>query len=276
MKMVNEEIRPRIYIISDSIGETAEFVVKAALAQYDIDNALFRRFPYVNDENRIKQIVDEAAELKENCIIVYTLVKADTREALEQEAMKFGVRTVDLMGPVMEALSGILPVNPRNEPGLVRKLDQRYFQRITAVEFAVKYDDGKDPRGFLLADVVLVGVSRTSKTPLSMYLAYRGLKVANLPLVPEIKPPGEIYDLPPSKVFGVSIDPELLQQIRRERISNLGFNADTGYASLNRILEEQEYAERIMRRLGCRVFDVSSKAVEEIARIILNTVKGDG
>jgi regulator of PEP synthase PpsR (kinase-PPPase family) len=158
----------------------------------------------------------------------------------------------------------------------VHQLDDEYFRRVEAIEFAVKYDDGKDPRGLLRADVVLVGVSRTSKTPLSMFLAHKRLKAANVPLVPEVEPPEELFEVNPRKVIGLTISPDELNLIRTERLKALGLRAQANYAALERILVELEYAEKIMKKIGCPVINVSNKAVEETASIILDIIKRGG
>ena len=155
----------------------------------------------------------------------------------------------------------------------MRQLDDAYFRKIEAIEFAVKYDDGRDPRGVLNADIVLVGVSRTSKTPLSMYLAHKGFKVANVPLVPEVLPPEELYKIPRNNCVGLIITPDKLNAIRKERLRNLGLTSQANYASFERILEELDYAEKIMKRLGCPVINVSNKAIEETADYILEVLK---
>jgi [pyruvate, water dikinase]-phosphate phosphotransferase / [pyruvate, water dikinase] kinase len=144
---------------------------------------------------------------------------------------------------------------------------------VDAIEFAVKYDDGRDPRGLLRADVVLIGVSRTSKTPLSMYLANKRLKVANVPLVPEVDPPQELFQLPPERCIGLTINPEQLNGIRTERLKALGLTSQANYANLDRIAQELAYSKRIIDRLGCPVIDVSNKAVEETANIILEIIR---
>lgn len=263
--------KPVVYIVSDYTGETAEFVVKAVASQFNSGNVEIKRIPFINDVRMLRDVIKKAASKKS--MIAYTLVLPELRRAIEDEARRMDVPAVDVMGPMMEAFSRIMPVDPRREPGLVRRLDEDYFRRMAAIEFAVKYDDGKDPRGLLMADVVLIGVSRTSKTPLSMYLAHRLLKVANLPLVPEVKPPAELFSLPPRKVIGLTIQPQILKEIRMERLNTLGLQQRASYANMKRILEELEYADKIMRRLRCPVFDVSNKAVEEIANKILQTVK---
>ena len=190
--------------------------------------------------------------------------------------MAEGIRTVDIMGPMMEAFGHMYNAKPGMEPGLVRKLDEEYFRKIEAIEFAVKYDDGKDPRGILKADVVLIGVSRTSKTPLSMYLAHQRIKAANIPLVPEVEPSEELFNISKKKIVGLKINPEKLFGIREERLKSLGLATHANYANYERILEELDYSEKIIKRIGCPVIDVSSKAIEETANIIIDMIKKRG
>ncbi|MCR3921599.1 MAG: kinase/pyrophosphorylase [Firmicutes bacterium] len=268
-----EEIKrkPVVYVVSDSIGETAEFVVKAVASQFNSGHVEIRRIPFVTDIDTIIDVVEEAS--LGNALVAYTLVLPEFRETIRAESERHGVLSVDVMGPMMDAFGRLMGIDPHLEPGLIRRLDEDYFRRVAAIEFAVKYDDGKDPRGMLLADVVLVGVSRTSKTPLSMYLANKRLKVANLPLVPEVEPPEELFWVPSNKVIGLTINPRQLNEIRAERLKALGLHAQANYASLERILEELEYSEGIMRKVGCPIFDVSNKAVEEVANKILQIVR---
>ena len=192
---------------------------------------------------------------------------------MEKEAKAKNIPTVDIMGPVMAIFKSTFKKTPRHEAGLVRKLDESYFRRVDAIEFAVKYDDGKDPRGILKADVVLIGVSRTSKTPLSMFLANKRLKVANLPLVPEVEPPEELFKIPRKRIIGLTINPEKLNEIRKERLKTMGLKAKANYASMERILEELEFAEGFMKRLSCPRIDVSNRAVEETAQVILKMIR---
>ena len=271
--MVSDSEKPVVYVVSDSIGETAEFVVKAVASQFNSGHVVIHRIPFVDDIETIKDVVEEAAQFKS--VIAYTLVLPELRQQMEDLAAQKHVPTVDVMGPMLNAFAKVMNVSPKMEPGLVRKLDEQYFRRIAAIEFAVKYDDGKDPRGLLLSDVVLVGVSRTSKTPLSMYLAHKRIRTANLPLVPEVEPPEELYWLPPKKIMGLTIKPDILNEIRQERLKSLGLKAQANYASMDRILEELDYSDKIMKRLGCRVFDVSNKAVEEVANKVLACIKED-
>lgn len=171
---------------------------------------------------------------------------------------------------MLQKVSELTNEKPRYEPGVIYRLDEDYFRKVEAIEFAVKYDDGRDPRGIIRADVVLIGVSRTSKTPLSQYLAHKRLKVANVPLVPEVEPPEELFKISPNKCIGLKISPEKLNSIRTERLKALGLKSEANYANINRIKEELAYSEKVMSRIGCPVVDVSNKAVEETANLISN------
>jgi regulator of PEP synthase PpsR (kinase-PPPase family) len=196
------------------------------------------------------------------------------KEHLIKVAGEHQVQLVDIMGPMIARIGKMVGKQPRFKPGLVHQLDEDYFKKVEAIEFAVKYDDGKDVRGILRSDVVLIGVSRTSKTPLSMYLAHKRIKVANVPLVPEVSPPEELFMISPRKVIGLTINPEHLNGIRTERLKSLGLTAQANYASLDRILQELEYAEKIMKKIGCPIINVTNKAVEETANIILEMIRG--
>ncbi len=255
-------------MVSDSLGETAEYVAKAAVSQFNSGQTEIRRIPYVNDEEHIEQIVSEAEQYK--AIIAFTLVVPALRDCIVRIAKEKNVVVIDVLGPMLEAISQRTHISPHFEPGLLHKLDEEYFRKVEAIEFAVKYDDGKDPRGIIYADVVLVGISRTSKTPLCMYLAHKRIRAANIPLVPEVAPPEELFKLPPRKIIGLTVKPDILNPIRQERLKALGLAPNADYASMERILKEIEYAESIMNKLGCPVIDVSNKAVEETASKILH------
>ena len=151
-------------------------------------------------------------------------------------------------------------------------MDEAYFRRVEAIEFAVKFDDGKDARGLILAELVLIGVSRTSKTPLSIFLAHKGIKVANLPIVPEVKLPSELYNMSGKRIVGLTMDAEHILNIRIERLKAMGLPPNSKYASLQRIVEELEYAEALMKQLGSRIINVTNKAIEETAGIIMNDI----
>ncbi|MET3574742.1 pyruvate, water dikinase regulatory protein [Bhargavaea ullalensis] len=258
-----------IYIVSDSLGETGDLVAKAAISQFrqNFESTAVRRIPHVESVEQLREVTVIAAD--QGAIILYTLVKEEMRAFLRTECGRRDIPAVDLLGPVIQEISNKLGESPSEEPGRVRLLDEDYFKKIEAIEFAVKYDDGRDPRGLLLADIVLIGVSRTSKTPLSQYLAHKRLKVANVPLVPEVEPPEELFSVNPDICFGLVITPEKLNTIRKERLKALGLKDDANYARIERIKKEIDHFYRVADRIGCHVIDVTNRAVEETANVIL-------
>jgi regulator of PEP synthase PpsR (kinase-PPPase family) len=263
--MDNQSIR--VYVVSDSVGDTGESVVRAAAMQFYPASVEIVRAPFIHDSNGIDKILETARSFKG--IVAFTLVVPELRDALIQKAEQWNVPYIDVLGPTLHRLSQGLHQEPRHQPGMIRLLDDDYFKKVEAVEFAVKYDDGRDFSGVLKADIVLVGVSRTSKTPLSMYLAHKKFKVANVPLVPEMKPPEAIYSVPRHKVIGLKIDPSKLNVIRQERLRTLGLAENATYANVERIKKELIFADEILKKIGCVVFDVSNRAVEETASLIL-------
>ena len=265
------EQREVVYVVSDSVGETAEFVVKAVATQFNGGHVDIRRNSYVDDFEDIEDVITLAK--KGHSIIAYTLVIPSLKEYLDQRATEEGILAVDLLSPLMNAFITRFNKQPHRQPGLMRKLDEEYFRKIEAIEFAVKYDDGRDPRGIKMADIVLIGVSRTSKTPLSMYLAHQRFKVANVPLVPEVAPPDELFQVPRRNCIGLIISPNKLNEIRKERLKALGLASQANYASFERILDELDHAEKVMKRVGCPIIDVSNKAIEETAGLILEALK---
>jgi [pyruvate, water dikinase]-phosphate phosphotransferase / [pyruvate, water dikinase] kinase len=261
---------PIIYVVSDSVGETAELVTKAAISQFNGSGMTLKRFPYVEDQEHIDEVL--SLVLLDKAMVAFTLVKPEMRTYIKARAEQEGILFVDLIGPIIDQIQAFSGKTPLCEPGLVRKLDEDYFKKVEAIEFAVKYDDGRDPRGILKADIVLIGVSRTSKTPLSQYLAHKRLKVANVPLVPEVDPPEELYKVPIEKCFGLKISPEKLNNIRRERLISLGLNDKASYANIERIKAELIFFEKVVEKINCPVIDVTNKAVEETANVILNYI----
>jgi regulator of PEP synthase PpsR (kinase-PPPase family) len=265
---------PVVFVVSDSVGETGEFVVRAAASQFEPNQVEIRRVPYIDDEGTIEETIQSAKEV--NGTIAFTLVIPKLKEFMIRRATEENVPFVDIMTPILNTLGSVLKTAPSGKPGLVHQLDEEYFRKVEAIEFAVKYDDARDPRGLLKADVVLIGVSRTSKTPLSMYLAHKRMKVANVPLVPEVTPPEELFLVPSSKIIGLKISPDQLNGIRKERLKSLGLTSSANYANMDRILQELDYSEGIMKRIGCPVIDVSNKAVEETAGLIIEIFRKGG
>ncbi|MBX9691036.1 MAG: kinase/pyrophosphorylase [Cyanobacteria bacterium] len=263
--IVSEDARELIiFTLSDSSGETAEAVARAAVVQFPPGRASIYRLPQVKSLQQIPGLVREIAS--DRAVIAYTLVLPEYRDLLESEAAQYDISTIDLLGPLISRIATLTDQAPLSQPGRLHLLDETYFRRIEAVDFAIRFDDGKNPDGVSQADVVLIGVSRTSKTPNSMYLAHHyGMKAANVPVVFGVDLPLTLYQLPPRKIIGLHLDPYLLQEIRTKRAQVLGMPSDNDYADEDRILQEIRYAKKLFRELNCHVIDVSSKAIEEIS-----------
>ncbi|MDB5097522.1 MAG: phosphoenolpyruvate synthase regulatory protein [Cyanobacteria bacterium RYN_339] len=257
-----------VYSLSDASGQTAEMVAKAIVSQFIGLPIRIVRLPRLISAQQLVNMVKLAAQSP--CVFAYTLVTEELRLTLEAEATKAQIPCLDLLGPSITCVGKLLGVEPRHEPGAVHAKDEDYFRRMDAIDFAIKYDDGKSPQGLVLADLVLVGVSRTSKTPTCMYLAQnQGIKACNVPLVPQAQPPRELFELPPNKVIGLTVSPDLLTGIRTNRLASLGLPPESGYADKAKISEELAHAEQVFRRLRCPVVDVTYKAIEETASEIL-------
>lgn len=257
-----------VYVLSDSVGETAELVIKAAISQFThVSDLELQRVSYVDSKEVLYETVLQASD--NQAVIGFTLVNPDFRKYLLDHAKAKKVACIDILGPVIDAMESVFNQKPRLEPGLVHKLDEDYFRRVEAIEFAVRYDDGRDPRGISKADIILIGVSRTSKTPLSQYLAHKKIKVANIPIVPEVKPPPELFQIDPARCIGLKMNPDKLNDIRKERLKALGLGEHASYANMERIHQELAHFDSVVDRIGCQVIDVSNKAVEETANVIM-------
>jgi regulator of PEP synthase PpsR (kinase-PPPase family) len=245
-------------------------VVRAAIRQFEATQIKIKRYMNIRNEEELRLVIEEAAET--GGFVAYTLVQPELREAIKEHAIRMNVRVVDVMGPMIQAFVDTFADQPKRMPGLLHRMDADYFQRVEAVEFAVKCDDGKDLNAILKADIVLLGVSRTSKTPLSVFLAHKGKKVVNYPVVPEIQPPDQLYRVSSGKIIGLTVDAEHLLKIRSGRLKAMGLPVLARYASLDRIVEELEYARSLFDRLGCPVIDITDKAVEETAGIVMDFI----
>ncbi len=263
---MKEEIT--IYVISDSIGETGELIASASVRQFISEGYRIKKYPYVESREQIEKIFQEAILGKS--MIIYTTVLEETRDYIERRGKDLDIPTIDVMTPPMSALEDLLKIKPKRESGIIRRLDDDYFKQVKAVEFAIKYDDGKDPRGIKESDICLIGISRTSKTPLSMYLAHKNFKVANLPLLPEVKPPKELFEKDSRRIIGLIVNTDILNEIRLDRLRSLGLDSKSDYASIERIERELDYSKKLMEELGCIIIDVSNKALGDTSNIIID------
>jgi [pyruvate, water dikinase]-phosphate phosphotransferase / [pyruvate, water dikinase] kinase len=257
-----------LHVVSDATGETALRLVSALEAQFPDQPFVEVRHPRVESVEDLARAVSRAKSRR--AVIVYTLVEPEWRQAMRSFCRSARVHYCDLLGHPIDSVRRVSGRAAKMRPGARPALDESYFKRIEAIEFAVRFDDGVG-QGLAEADIVLVGVSRTSKTPLSMYLGFLGYKTANIPIVKGIEPPRELFSIEPAKVVGLTIDPDRLAEIRRDRARNMG--ASGGYAELLEIYDELEEATAVHRRLGCPVIDVSELSVEETAHRAIRLVE---
>lgn len=261
----------KIYAVSDSIGETAEQVAKATLSQF-CEKIDVQRVPYIKSFEDVNEFINNLEDTK-NIMIISTIVLVDVREFLVQRCIESGIHITNVLGPCISMASRILNKIPDYRPGAVWGMDSEYYKKIEAMEFAIRYDDSKDYSGIKHADVVLIGLSRTSKTPICMYLANKGIKALNIPVMPEIPIPEELYEIDRRRIIGLTIDPIQLMEIRKHRVDKFSsVSKEIQYANAERVLQELEFADKLMRRLKCRVIDVTKRAIEDTALIIMEHI----
>lgn len=257
-----------IYSVSDATGEMAMNIAVAALRQFPVENVNIVRKPRITDPELMEEVIKEAK--RKHAIILFTFVSQEKRKQFSEICDEQHVVAVDVMGPVMDVFTSFLKESPSTVPGLKYKHTSEYFRRQEAIEYTVKHDDGMGLDTLNLADIVLMGISRTSKTPLSIYLSYRGFKVANIPLVRDVPPPKELDHVDRNKIVGLTINPEKLVQLRETRLVKLGRPLSEEYASFERISEEMNFARKIFEQMGgLPIIDVTGKAIEEIATEVL-------
>lgn len=255
-----------VFVVSDGTGETANGVVKAAMLQFQTLWRL-RTFGEVRHDSQVRRVLELADRV--SALVVFTVVDKRVAARIRELGAEYGVPTVDLLGPLIANVAQHLHAEPRLQPGLLHGFSDEYFRRVEAVEFAVRHDDGLNLRTLFEADIVLTGPSRTSKTPLSMYLAQRGYRAGNVPLIPGLDPPRQLLEVEPRKVIGLTIDPATLVTVRQARIRMLGVAPYSSYVDAEDVEQEVARARRLYRERGWRHVDISGKAVEETASRIL-------
>lgn len=259
-----------IYTVSDATGTTAERVVRAALVQYISQDVNIVRYGGVRNAAQVREIVQQAAQ--SGGFVVHTFVFEELRHVMLTEGRQANVETIDLMGPLLARLSELLAASPLGQPGDFSHFDSSYMERIEAMDYTVRHDDGRNVTDLDRADIVLIGVSRTSKTPLSIYLGYRGWKVANIPIVLGIEPPRQLFQLPRRRVVGLVVKPDRLAELRKARVERMG-TVPTGYADLEHIRQELDYAYHIFaRRADWPLVDVTTKPIEETAAEVVTLI----
>ena len=261
-----------LYIMSDGTGETASAVARAVLVQYKQDQVQIIRYQNIRTKDQALSVLEKIQHNKKS-LLVYTMVLPEMRKIIQEMSQKKKINSIDILGPLFKNFDGILESNEEKKPGLLRSVDEDYFKRIEATEFSLRLDDGKSVKKLKDADIVLIGVSRTSKTPLSIYLSFRGWKVANVPLVLGIPLPEDLAKVDYRKIIGLTIDIDNLIKIRKNRLKKFGWNFNREYADKAHILKEMEYSREIFEKHRWPVVNVTDRALEETAGEVIRIIR---
>jgi len=267
---LNHKVDPPIYVFSGGKGLPANSLVESLLVQFPENKIPVKIIPEITDREKLEQALEKVR--LSGGIIVHTMIDQHLRDLLRNRCMRLGINEFDLIGDLIAYLAVLLKRQPLNEPGLFRKMNLAYFDRIEAIEYTIASDDGLNPRSLHDADIVLTGVSRTGKTPLSIYLAMLGWKVANVPLVEGIEPPDDLFLVDRKRVFGLDISTNRLVSHRKKRLSDFGYDNATSYIEPKGIRSELDYAQSVFRRGGFTVIKVTNIPVESIANEIIEVL----
>jgi len=259
----------KIIIISDGTGETASHITRAVMTQFPNKDVYFTRYKNVRNKSQIESIFNEAAIHHD--LILYTLVEKELREFIAELSRTKRIRSLDALGATITAFSNYFDQEPTSTPGLLYAVNDEYFKRVEAMEFTLNHDDGRNLKSLHLADIILVGISRTSKTPLSIFLSFHGYKVTNVPIIMGTIPSKELFEVDQRKIFALTIDQDALQKIRKNRLDKLGAEKFTGeYADDGNVLKEVEWANDIFaKNKRWPIFNVTDKALEDTASEII-------
>lgn len=268
---------PTIHIVSDSLGKTAQAVARAAASSFDNPTPFMEIRSEITDAQTLSSELNEhlmehrrAYGDKAPFLVFYTVVEPEMRKVLHAfEADNEQVLSVDILDESVNVLARATGKRPVGHVGAVREVNDQYFKRIEAVEFTISHDDGRNPQDLTEADIVLIGVSRSSKTPLSIYLSQMGYRVANIPLDPKTNPPEEVYDVDPTRLFGLMTSPEVLVDIRKKRLGAAQAAVAGSYADYEKVCQDLDKSRALMRKLGCIVVRTDRRAIEETAQEIL-------
>ena len=271
--------RLHLHLLSDSTGETLEMIAKASLAQFDDAEVVRHFWPMVRSQQHLDRILADIAA--NPGLVLFTIVNHEVRARLEERCRALGLPSIAALDAVNDALEDMLGQQAKNRPGRQHAMDAAYFARVEAIQFTIAHDDGVGWENWEEADILLAGVSRTSKTPTSIYLANRGYKTANIPIVVESPPPPSLFGLSRPLVVGLTTAPERLIQVRRNRLLSLGQAPETAYVDTDKVSKELQLARRMFADNGWPVIDVTRRSIEETAAAVINLLnerqsRGDG
>jgi regulator of PEP synthase PpsR (kinase-PPPase family) len=262
----------KIYILSDATGQSGLHILRAALVQFEHAHTKIMLFHDIDSKAGLKKVLEQARS--EKALVAFTFVKKEIRDYASEYCLKNNLFNLDILGPLINNLGSYLRKEPLETPSLLRRVDARYFKRIDAIEYTLGHDDGRDAERLRDADIVIVGLSRTSKTPTSFFLAQEGYKVANVPIVPDIPLPEELFQIDQHKIVCLMIDPEVLQKVRMARQKQ--FRLKSNYSDFKKIFAEVEFVRDLVRRhRSWKVVDTTNKSIEETAWEIIHYVFGE-
>ncbi|MCU7358189.1 pyruvate, water dikinase regulatory protein [Enterococcus dispar] len=258
-----------IVVISDVSGDAAQVLANAAAGQFQGKSVDLKRYPLVRDKATLNEILVVAKA--NNSAVLTTFISDELANEVQEFCLQNNLQHQELLNSILHMFAALTNTTPTSDPTTVSQLNDQYYYRMNAINFASAYDDGKDPKGFLKADLIILGPSRTSKTPLSMYLANQSIKVANLPLIPEVSLPQELQQVPKDNIIGLLADPKYLKKFRHSRLHALGLTSGSSYTDEKRIQKEMEYAQNLYEKYHIQSFDVTDRSIEETAGLILET-----
>lgn len=264
---MKQEVTFHYFVVSDSIGETGLAVARSALTQFPKVKSMLHSHTFITSEEGLIEVLDEALEL--DAFVFGTITSPQLMTVIDDYEKNKGLIFFDILGPIIQQIGLRTGNEPMEIPGAEYQLTDKYFSRIKAMEFCIAYDDGKDPTGFYESDIIILGVSRTGKTPLSMYLANEGYKVSNLPIIPETDLPEELFKIDRKRIIGLTNEPESIQGHRLNRMREYGMPETSRYASLERAQEEIAFSDELYRRLAVPVINVHNRSIEETASLII-------
>ncbi|MDY3006434.1 pyruvate, water dikinase regulatory protein [Anaerococcus porci] len=260
-----------INILSDTSGYATEQIVKVSLSQFDVDT-IINIYPDIRDIDSLKDNLEFIRKTNENFFIYHSFQDSQMNVYINNFCELNNISYVDITGYSIRNLSKKLKLKPKNRYSSQSLYESIHFKTMNAFDFAIKYDDGKDFRSLKACDIAIIGVSRSSKTPLSIYLASKGLKVCNIPILLKASLPRELFEIDSNKIFGLTIDENRLKSLREERLKSLNIFSESKYSDINEIRKELKYAKDIMDDLSCKIIDVTNKSIEETSDIIVNTL----
>lgn len=269
-----QNIERTILIISDALGNTAHGLALAALGQFDADAARIVRLSKITNISQVEEHFAEFAYEEGKFVVIQTIASPALSKDVSTYLNAHDIPFIDALGPAISLVAGLTGMTPKGIPGVTHRVDERYFERIEAMEYFVEHDDGRGADDLSRAEIVLLGISRTGKTPLSMYLAFQGYRVANIPLMHGVEPPASVYDIDPAKLFGLISTTNVVSSIRQTRIGEEVARGFTGtYASPEHVSLEMDEAHALMRRLGCFIVRTDKRAIEETASEIISRIE---